>query len=113
MIAILSSWEIYIDGVGRFAGFWRIFHDGNDVGSDAAQSCLDQGRDLPVSRAADGVGVACGQAWPKARLAWQPGAGGAGFSSNVVPALLLKRRFPQQRRLPAVARAAAPGLRSC
>jgi hypothetical protein len=27
---------------------WHIFRDSNDVGGDAAQSCLDQGRDLPV-----------------------------------------------------------------
>jgi hypothetical protein len=39
--------------------------------------------------------------------------GRCGFNNNVVPALLLNRPFPQQRRLPAVARAAAPGLRGC
>jgi hypothetical protein len=60
----------------------------------------------------------CGQDRPGIpRFAWQPpgraARPGAGFNDNVVPELLLNRRFLRQRRPFIVARAAAPGRRSC
>jgi hypothetical protein len=75
--------------LGELSGSGAYFRDGNEVGSDAAQSCLDQGRDLPVSRAQP-VSPVSSAARPGGERGsrGRPGAGGSWFSSNVVPELL-------------------------